>query len=268
MSSRRSSGRWWLGCTVLVWPSSTLWASSPIAARHDEFKNQAPINSKEPVMETRNHREAWNKGMLVGQNPVARVKALKEENQRQRFLSPDEIGRIFAVMEADPNQTAIAALTLLLLTGMRLEEASQARWEHVDLAGGQWWLPKTKNGRGHYITLSEEAKACSRRSPASAPRPGFFRGVTATSRSTARGRRSAACSLQPEWSTCAPVAPMAGEGSCWPCAVAGPRRARPLGRVGGRCHVAVGARSRCLLDLPELDVRPWPGTPSAQSSYA
>lgn len=37
---------------------STLWASFPIAAVCHEFKNQAPINSKEPIMEAREHREA------------------------------------------------------------------------------------------------------------------------------------------------------------------------------------------------------------------
>ena len=78
---------------------------------------------------------------------------------RQRFLSADEIGRLFAAMAADPNQIAVAALKLALLTGARREEVLQARWEHVDLEAGQWWLPKTKNGRGRYIALSSEAKA-------------------------------------------------------------------------------------------------------------
>ncbi len=42
----------------------TRWASSPMAAERHEFKNQTPINSKEPIMEAREHphREAWNKG--------------------------------------------------------------------------------------------------------------------------------------------------------------------------------------------------------------
>lgn len=46
---------------------STGSASSPIAARRHEFKNQAPINSKESVMEAREHWEAWNKEKLIGQ---------------------------------------------------------------------------------------------------------------------------------------------------------------------------------------------------------
>jgi len=55
---------------------STLSASLPVAARRYEFKNQAPINSKEPITETREHphREAWNKGKLVGQKAPLKPK--------------------------------------------------------------------------------------------------------------------------------------------------------------------------------------------------
>ena len=53
---------------------STLWASSPIAAVCHELKNQAPINSKEPIIEAREHREAWNKGKLVGQKAPLKPK--------------------------------------------------------------------------------------------------------------------------------------------------------------------------------------------------
>ena len=92
-------------------------------------------------------------------NPVAGIKAFKENNQKQRFLSPEEIGRLFVAMETEKNQVAVAALKLLLLTGTRRQEALSARWEHINLDQGQWWLPQTKNGRGRYVTLSDEVKA-------------------------------------------------------------------------------------------------------------
>jgi len=53
---------------------STLSASLPIAVLRHEFKNQASINSKEFVMENREHREAWNKGKLVGQKAPLKPK--------------------------------------------------------------------------------------------------------------------------------------------------------------------------------------------------
>jgi len=96
---------------------------------------------------------------LVAENPCERVKQFKEENQRQRFLSTDELRRLLAAMEAESNKVAAAALQLLLLTGMRRQEALEARWEHVDLESGVLFLPRTKNGRGRYVPLNDEAKA-------------------------------------------------------------------------------------------------------------
>jgi integrase len=98
----------------------------------------------------------WEK---IDKNPATGIKAFRENNQTQRFLTSDEIQRLWAAMETDPNRTAVSALKLLLLTGTRREEALRARWEHVDLEAGQWWLPTTKSGRGRYIALSTDAVA-------------------------------------------------------------------------------------------------------------
>lgn len=110
----------------------------------------------------------------VDRNPAAGVKAFRKENLRQRFLTLNEIGRLFAAMEAEPNQTAVPALTLALFTGARREEVLQARWEHVDLQGGQWWPPKTKNGHGRDIALSDEAKALLAAQPSLGTSPWVF----------------------------------------------------------------------------------------------
>ena len=69
-------GKSWPDLQRPVMADSTLWASSPIAAARHGLKNQTPINSKESVMETREHplREAWNKGKLVGQKAPLKPK--------------------------------------------------------------------------------------------------------------------------------------------------------------------------------------------------
>jgi integrase len=97
----------------------------------------------------------WGK---LDNNPAASTKLFRESNQQQRFLSPQEIGRIYKAMETEVNQTAVAALKLLLLTGTRRQEALRAKWCDVDLGAGQWFLPVTKNGRGRYVGLSADAK--------------------------------------------------------------------------------------------------------------
>lgn len=112
----------------------------------------------------------------VDRNPAAGIKQFKENNQQQRFLTSDEIARLYRAMETDPNQTAVAALKLLLLTGTRREEALQARWEHLDLEAGQWWLPKTKSGRGRYVALSDAAKDLLAALPSRGTSPWVFPG--------------------------------------------------------------------------------------------
>lgn len=112
----------------------------------------------------------------LDKNPAAGIKAFKEDNQQQRFLTAEEIGRIYKAMASDPNQTAVSALKLLLLSGTRREECLQARWEHIDLEAGQWWLPKTKAGRGRYAPLSDGAKSLLTAQPSRGKSPWVFPG--------------------------------------------------------------------------------------------
>lgn len=94
----------------------------------------------------------------VDRNPCLGISKFKENNQRQRFLTPEEIQRVYRAMESEPNKIAVAALKFLLLTGARREEALKARWENVDLDNGVWFLPQTKSGKGRYVQLNSEAQ--------------------------------------------------------------------------------------------------------------
>lgn len=67
-------------------------------------------------------------------------------------------------------------MKLALFTGARREEGLQARREHVDLHGGQWWRPRTENGRGRYIALSDEARAPLAAQPSLGTSPWVFPG--------------------------------------------------------------------------------------------
>ena len=98
----------------------------------------------------------WGK---LDRNPVATTKLFKENSIQERYLQSDEIARIFEAMKTEPNQTAVAALKLLLLTGVRRSEALTAEWANVDLESGTWRLPMTKSGRGRNVPLNDDAKA-------------------------------------------------------------------------------------------------------------
>jgi integrase len=97
---------------------------------------------------------------VVERNPCTGVKKFQENNAQQRFLSPDEIRRLYKAMDDMNGRSVmtIASLKLLLLTGTRRSEALTARWENVDLERGIWRIPHTKNGRAHHVMLSDEAK--------------------------------------------------------------------------------------------------------------
>jgi hypothetical protein len=130
----------------------------------------------------------------VERNPCIGISKFKENNQRQRFLTPEEIQRMYKAMESELNKTAVAALKFLLLTGARREEALKARWENVDLENGVWFLPQTKSGRGRYVQLNSEAQTLLKALPRSDGSPWLFRrSAIQTSRSTAHGTRLIAC---------------------------------------------------------------------------
>lgn len=107
-----------------------------------------------------------------GTNPCKRVPRY-EENERERFLSHAELARLGeAMVEAEtiglpwrvnesakakhrpkaenrrtaPNGRALAAIRLLLLTGARLSEILELRWEDVDFERGTAALPSKKGG--------------------------------------------------------------------------------------------------------------------------
>ncbi|EGV27828.1 integrase family protein [Thiorhodococcus drewsii AZ1] len=95
----------------------------------------------------------------IEKNPCQGIRKFQENNQRDRFLSQDEIQRMFQAMESEPNQVIVAALKFLLLTGVRKEEALKAKWENVNLERGTLFLPDTKSGKSRSVVLNPEAIA-------------------------------------------------------------------------------------------------------------
>jgi integrase len=83
-----------------------------------------------------------------GFNPARGVERYPER-PRERFLSGEEIGRLGAALreaEGRFDVWSVAAIKLLLLTGARLREVLDARWEHLDVARGCLFLQDSKTG--------------------------------------------------------------------------------------------------------------------------
>lgn len=92
-------------------------------------------------------------------NPVRGVAKQRFENARQRFLSRDEGVRLRDAVAQSQNPQLGPIVGLLLLTGARLRELLDARWEHIDVVGRRWLIPTSKTGRSRHVPLSAAALA-------------------------------------------------------------------------------------------------------------
>lgn len=91
----------------------------------------------------------------ITRNPTAGVPLLKENNQRDRYLSEDEAVRLFQALEASPNPLLPHIVAMLLLTGARRREVLSARWSDIDVAQRQWRIEFNKTGKTRYVPVSE-----------------------------------------------------------------------------------------------------------------
>jgi integrase len=92
-------------------------------------------------------------------NPATGINKFQENNKHQRFLSNDEIRRLFRAADDDANVYAAAYIKLLLLTGVRRSEGLAMKWEHLQLSGAKqlWYIPHTKTGKSRYVILNPMA---------------------------------------------------------------------------------------------------------------
>lgn len=81
---------------------------------------------------------------------------LGEEKRRDRVYSEEEIRKLWSGFESEP-QPFEGVYKMLFITGQRLGETRQMKWEHIQ--GKTWVIPKeeTKASRTHYVPLSNFA---------------------------------------------------------------------------------------------------------------
>lgn len=101
--------------------------------------------------------ERW--GMLT-ENPATKIERNSEEG-RERYLTPEEIGRLQQALDQSQAQDSADVVRLLLLTGARVGEVLAMQWEHLNLDAGVWVKPAatTKQNKLHRVPLSAEAVA-------------------------------------------------------------------------------------------------------------
>jgi integrase len=96
-------------------------------------------------------------GLWHGENPVKKVKMPKLNNQRERFLSPDDAKLLLEELNNVSKQTHDIAL-MSLHTGMRAGEIFSLRWTDIDIPNGFINISETKDsrdGRSRKVFMTE-----------------------------------------------------------------------------------------------------------------
>ncbi len=95
----------------------------------------------------------WN---MIDRASIPKVKMLKENNKRLRYLSKEECLELIAACD----QHLKPIVTTALNTGMRKQEILGLRWDkHVDLRHGFILLSHTKNGERREIPINATLRA-------------------------------------------------------------------------------------------------------------
>jgi len=83
------------------------------------------------------------------------------EQARERFLSPEELTRLAAALDKAEDQRAASIIRMCMLTGARVGEVRQARFEQFNLDYAIWSKPAstTKQRKIHRVPISQDVVA-------------------------------------------------------------------------------------------------------------
>ncbi|MBN1548490.1 MAG: site-specific integrase [Syntrophaceae bacterium] len=97
-----------------------------------------------------------NRGLI---SPITfKIKIPKLNNQTTEDLSPEQLGKLLAVLDADEDQTAANVMRLALFTGMRRTEIFKLRWDDIDFRRGFITLQDPKGGSDQTIPINDSTK--------------------------------------------------------------------------------------------------------------
>ena len=106
-------------------------------------------------------KHAFNKAieweLYTGRNPCMKVKKLKENNKRLRFLLPFEAKELLAELKRRSIQTYEIAV-MSLFTGMRAGEIFNLKFGDIDLENGIIHIKNPKNGEDRTAYITKEVR--------------------------------------------------------------------------------------------------------------
>ena len=104
--------------------------------------------------------------LYIDQSPFPGLRAPTPSAPRDRWLSDEEVVRLWASLEALGGHLE-PLFKVLLLTAQRREEVGGMRWSELDLERGEWIIPKgrSKNRAAHAVDLAPEVLSIIRAQP-------------------------------------------------------------------------------------------------------
>jgi integrase len=92
---------------------------------------------------------------LLDESPMDRLKFIRENNARLRYLSIEECKRL---LEACLSPHMRAIVTIAMHTGMRMGEILSLKWPDVDPATGLLTIRDSKNGESRHIAMDSTVR--------------------------------------------------------------------------------------------------------------
>jgi integrase len=93
----------------------------------------------------------------VTRNPTHGIKRPPINNARDRYLTAAEAQRLRMAVANSRNTQLKYIVGLLLLTGARVSELLNAKWQHIDRERQLWLIPTSKTGKHRHVPLSKAA---------------------------------------------------------------------------------------------------------------
>ena len=93
----------------------------------------------------------------IEENPVSKLRKLKESKGRERLLSEEELDLLLEATKQSANKDLHTAVVLALSTGARKMEIWGLRWRDIDLNEGLATLHQTKNGETRTVPIQDYA---------------------------------------------------------------------------------------------------------------
>ncbi len=91
----------------------------------------------------------------VVKNPVSGTPLLEENNQRERFLTSEEVDRLVNCVRHSRNEMLQYIVPGLILTGARKQELLRARWQDFCQDTKIWRIPMSKSGKARHVPISD-----------------------------------------------------------------------------------------------------------------